>query len=181
MPESCLSAVNVGQLLHAADKPDVLATVTEKKLVGSCRREQIGCLRLHYVCSSRPLMSPCPLDISPLSPPKSPPTPCPPTPPPQVPQYILSRLPLLRGADDRTRKSKARVLALLAALLKLAGGGNSLRAPAEGGLEALARKLHVGKREVLEPLLELFYFKGWAEGGGEAGFDVPHERPGIDL
>jgi len=46
-----------------------------------------------------------------------------------VPQYILSRLPLLRVADDKTRKSKARVLALLSAMLQMVGQNNTLRMP----------------------------------------------------
>jgi len=35
VPEHCLAAVNMGQLLHAAEKPEVLTKVTEKKLVSS--------------------------------------------------------------------------------------------------------------------------------------------------
>ncbi|KAI8471885.1 MAG: A49-like RNA polymerase I associated factor-domain-containing protein [Monoraphidium minutum] len=117
VPEAVLSNVNVGQLLHAADKPAVLASVTEKKL---------------------------------------------------VPEYVLSRLPLLRSAaDEKARKGKARVMALLAALLQLAGPqGGTLRVPA-GGLDDLARSTRVGRREVLEGLLELFYHKSAGEDGGE--------------
>lgn len=114
---------------------------------------------------------------------------------------MVSRLPLLRSApDDKARKGKARVLALLSAVLNLvAQHGSVLRVPpvsflkrfhqplaayvlcsskpmhrsaeihptclrviirhVQGGLEELARKVHVGRREVLEPLLDLFYHK----------------------
>lgn len=111
VPEACLGALNVGQLLHAAEKADVLDKITEKKL---------------------------------------------------LPEYVISRLPLLRAArDEREKKAAARALALLAALLNLiAQRGSALRVPADGGLEALARKVHIGRREALEPLLELFYHRG---------------------
>lgn len=88
-----------------------------------------------------------------------------------VPEYILSRLPLLRAipaTDGGARVGKARVLALLSALLNLVGQrGSALRVPQEGGLDALSRSLRVGGRDVLEPLLELFYHKSSGDDGGE--------------
>lgn len=131
VPEDCLAALNIGQLLHASEKADVLEKVTEKRL---------------------------------------------------VPQYVLSRLPLLRAASgDKERKERARWLALLSALLGLVNQpGAALRAPREGGLEALARKLHIGRREALEPLLDLFYHRevGGGPGGGPSSLTAPDGADG---
>jgi hypothetical protein len=55
VPEQCLSNVNAGQLLHAADKPAVLESVTEKKLVGSCPPGRL-------VSAGPPLAGRAPLD-----------------------------------------------------------------------------------------------------------------------
>ncbi|WIA38332.1 hypothetical protein OEZ86_001668 [Tetradesmus obliquus] len=97
----------------------------------------------------------------------------------QVPAYVLSRLQRVSDeADPRKRRRLAKLLALLAALLQLAGARSRLplkppRAAKEeggaarpGGLTELSWQLGIRRLEVLEPLLDAFYNKSTAEEGG---------------
>ncbi|KAF8062017.1 hypothetical protein HT031_004277 [Scenedesmus sp. PABB004] len=126
-PDSLLAALNIGQLLHAAEKADDRLKLATKGA---------------------------------------------------VPGYVMSRLTRIADAADQAeRKRRARALALLAALLQLATGRPRLALkpprPAEeeggkprpGGLEELAWSLKLGRRDVLEPLLGMFYNKTM-DGGG---------------
>ncbi len=79
----------------------------------------------------------------------------------QVPEYVLCRLNLLRNQDlpDKKRVGMARLLTLLGALLQLHSKRNGrLRSTAGAeGLEKLAKDTRIGRRDLLEPLLDKFY------------------------
>eukprot|EP00879_Flechtneria_rotunda_P016632 GHRR01017402.1.p1 GENE.GHRR01017402.1~~GHRR01017402.1.p1 ORF type:complete len:402 (+),score=169.99 GHRR01017402.1:1271-2476(+) len=124
-PVGLLASLNIGQLLHAAEKPEDREKLAKK-----------------------------------------------------VPAYVMSRLHCLSdaGGDQELRKRRARLLALLAALLQLATARPRLQLqpprPAKepggrerpGGLEELAWQLRIGRKDVLEPLLTMFYSKSVDEG-----------------
>jgi hypothetical protein len=95
----------------------------------------------------------------------------------QVNGYVISRLKVLAPSEkpgaQAKRKQRAKALALLAVLLKLLSCGSRLRAPSgdegygPGGVEGLARKLRVGRPEVLDHVLDQFYHV--KEEGGSFG------------
>lgn len=73
----------------------------------------------------------------------------------QLDEYTLSRLELLRNPDKQLAHSRARALALFAALLPLYSR-RSLHVRRGSSLETLARQMRM-REELLSELLDKFY------------------------
>ncbi|KAL6763917.1 A49-like RNA polymerase I associated factor-domain-containing protein [Haematococcus lacustris] len=74
-----------------------------------------------------------------------------------VHEAVLDRIVLLKDPDAAQVKRRARLLMFLSALLQLKAARPNLAVDlADGGLERLARSLHLNN-DLLEPLLTLFY------------------------
>jgi A49-like RNA polymerase I associated factor len=113
-PSALMSALNVGQLLHAVEKPEDAAKLADRGAVrtrGSSRHRH--CCHAHW-CHMRHMRLTVPIHL-------------PWRHAQQVPGYVIGRLQLLHdAAQPAQRKLCARKLALLAALLQLAAARSQL-------------------------------------------------------